>query len=452
METLPNELQCKIFAYLEKEALKASQLNKILNHTFNQQKNYIAYQILKKYNPKVIYGDSYIILTYFIKKNVNLNVDISNNGETLLIDAIPSISLAKYFIQLGYLNYYNLEPILFNACNGYESENDNDESENDNDDIIYVEFIKYLLEINPLLDIQEAFNIACSNDNLNITRYLIEMGANLHEDNDWVLRNAAERGNLKMVKLLVELGATINTYSPNGDNALDWACRNGGHLEMVKYLIEKGSDLKTAPSSKLNDILILASSENGDLKIVKYLVDEMGVDLHEIKNEALCEAAKHSKLDIINYLVENGADINYVDHNGYSTLDYALEWACIQTHDLEILKYLNKLGANLNMKNISTKLNGWILCLAYNGRLDIIKYLISEMDINIHKIKDDALCEASKGSQLDIIKYLVENGANVNHICEDGETALKWASINGNFEVAKYLVENGANVISLNLN
>ena len=52
-----------------------------------------------------------------------------------------------------------------------------------------------------------------------------------------------------------------------------------------------------------------------------------------------------------------------------------------------------------------------------------------------------AILDASNAGNLEIVKYLVETGSDVN--AEDG-TPLLFASVRGNLEMVKYLVENGA--------
>ena len=46
-----------------------------------------------------------------------------------------------------------------------------------------------------------------------------------------------------------------------------------------------------------------------------------------------------------------------------------------------------------------------------------------------------------------IVKYLVENGANIN---ADDDFALRYAASNGSLHIVHYLVENGANISSRN--
>ena len=49
--------------------------------------------------------------------------------------------------------------------------------------------------------------------------------------------------------------------------------------------------------------------------------------------------------------------------------------------------------------------------------------------------------DASRKGHLDIVRYLVEQGADVT--AENNE-AVHWASLNGHTEVVQYLVEKGA--------
>ena len=71
------------------------------------------------------------------------------------------------------------------------------------------------------------------------------------------------------------------------------------------------------------------------------------------------------------------------------------------------------------------------------------------MDINAkNKDGETALMLASSEGHLEIVKLLIEKGADVNVKNEDGKTALTLASRYGHLEVVKYLVENGADVNS----
>ena len=73
--------------------------------------------------------------------------------------------------------------------------------------------------------------------------------------------------------------------------------------------------------------------------------------------------------------------------------------------------------------------------ISKNGRLDVVKHLI-ECGADIHIRDDEALRCASRVGRLDVVKYLVECDADI-HACND--STLIWASINGHLDVVHYL-------------
>jgi len=87
------------------------------------------------------------------------------------------------------------------------------------------------------------------------------------------------------------------------------------------------------------------------------------------------------------------------------------------------------------------------------GKFDIVKYLI-EKGANVNtRYKNGwattALITAcSKDGQiyLEIVKYLIDNGADIELTDNDQETALMWASRFNCLSIAKCLIENGANL------
>src|SRR5690606_34115855 len=70
---------------------------------------------------------------------------------------------------------------------------------------------------------------AASNGHLEVVKYLVGLGADIHANNEYALRWAAENGHLEMVKYLVGLGADIHV---DNEQALRGAAESG-HLEVV---------------------------------------------------------------------------------------------------------------------------------------------------------------------------------------------------------------------------
>ena len=73
---------------------------------------------------------------------------------------------------------------------------------------------------------------------LNIVKYLVERGYQLHVHNDYILRWSVMYGNLDMVRYLVDQGADIHA---NNDYILCWS-ELYGHSDVIQYLADYGDD------------------------------------------------------------------------------------------------------------------------------------------------------------------------------------------------------------------
>lgn len=81
-----------------------------------------------------------------------------------------------------------------------------------------------------------------------------------------------------------------------------------------------------------------------------------------------------------------------------------------------------------------------------NGKLDIVKHLV-DIGANIFHNKNCAIMLASEYGHLEIVKYLASKGCDVR---ADNDYAVIYASKNGHIEVVKYLVFQGCDVRSYN--
>ena len=69
------------------------------------------------------------------------------------------------------------------------------------------------------------------------------------------------------------------------------------------------------------------------------------------------------------------------------------------------------------------------------GNLKTVKYIV-EQGADINALHNAALIEASKKGNLEIIKFLIAKGANIH---ARNNAALRYASKNGHSEIVKYL-------------
>ena len=85
---------------------------------------------------------------------------------------------------------------------------------------------------------------------------------------------------------------------------------------------------------------------------------------------------------------------------------------------------------------------------AYKGDENIVKYLVEHgADVS----KSNALYAAVSNDHENVVKYLIEHGADINKTDKFGWTPLLLAMTKGHGNIVKYLVEHGANKVTNNV-
>jgi hypothetical protein len=94
---------------------------------------------------------------------------------------------------------------------------------------------------------------------IDVVKDLLDKGANV---NEWyggtALLSASSAGHANVVKLLIERGANVNTMSDRGDSALGYAAIRG-HKDVMKILIDNGANIDAAIMGLERNSAILAS-------------------------------------------------------------------------------------------------------------------------------------------------------------------------------------------------
>jgi len=146
----------------------------------------------------------------------------------------------------------------------------------------------------------------------------------------------------------------INNLAGNPDKLLIFASKESS-IRCAESALNAGAS-KTAKLQAL-----ISASKEGNLEIVQLLIEHC-VNIHEKKDEALRKAAYHGHLNVIELLVTNGADIHA---NNEEALSFAV-WHT-KNANLDIVKYLLQNGAKIeisknshqtkwqNIKNLSIK-------------------------------------------------------------------------------------------------
>jgi serine/threonine-protein phosphatase 6 regulatory ankyrin repeat subunit B len=160
------------------------------------------------------------------------------------------------------------------------------------------------------------------------------------QSQDEALLEAAEKGDIEGVKILLSKGANIDAKGDyRSDTALIKAATRG-HEEIVRILLTKGA--KVNEKDKFGATSLMYAASEGYTKIAEVLI-ERSADVNARDNygrTALIDAVNDNQHDIVKILLSKGAEVNAEDNSGATSWVYAAE-----SGYTEIVKLLKTAGA-----------------------------------------------------------------------------------------------------------
>ena len=269
-----------------------------------------------------------------------------------------------------------------------------------------------------------ALHIATLNQNTNVVERLLRAGsmpratvdlaettegANYYEEinvnalcfgGTTALHFASGDGCIDILNLLLAANAKIDSQGEDGFTALHIASSKG-HAEIVKNLLAAGANV-TIQTKEGKAAIHLAENP----AVLKQLIIVTGVDWRSSQEwTALHFAAREGRMDLLNCLLEAGADVASKTVEGFTPLQLA----------------------------------------AYNGHVDIAQRLIEvkpEMSPDIWGATP--LHKAAENGHHHALQPLIDAGAEIEASDNQGLTALHLASLGGHLEVTQRLLQAGA--------
>ena len=267
-------------------------------------------------------------------------------------------------------------------------------------------------------------SLAAEVGNADMLALLVEAGANAdspNPDGQTALLAVARTGNVKAAQVLLNAGATVDAKEKwGGQTALMWASARR-HPEMMQLLISKGADVNARSIDRDYQRHIQAEGRPKSL-------DSGGLT-------PLLYAARENCMACVDVLLKNKADIDLADPDSVSPLLVA-----IMNANWDLAKQLIAAGADVNQWDIY-------------GEAPLITAIDLRNRIDGGRASIDA---PNTTTGLAIVKLLLEKGANPNMqlffkpanargtVMTRGVTPLIRAAANADAEVVKLLVEHGA--------
>lgn len=351
---------------------------------------------------------------------------------------------------------------------------------------------------------------ACQNGNAEMIALLLRAGADVnapHAEGETPLMTAARTGNPEALKVLLDAGAQVNAAEEwRGQTPLMWAAAEG-HTEAVKMLLAHGALINakskvfdfTALRPKAGSVgmnfprggftALLFAARQGHFDAVKVLT-EAGAEVNLPEPDgttATLMAIINFHYDIAAYLLEHGGDPNAADIRGRTPLYAAIDQKNLDISNrppakvddvatpTSLIKALLAKGASPNaplLKSIAPRgvLDGAdgtlgagatpFLRAARGGDVETMKLLLDNKanvkattatGVNALMIAAgtgwrDGKSRASEANSVEAVKILASMGLDVNYAATNGETALHGAAARGADPVAQALIDLGANV------
>ena len=120
---------------------------------------------------------------------------------------------------------------------------------------------------------------------------------------------AARSGRLEAMEMLIEAGADVNRGVDGDGNALTMAAQRG-HLQAVRLLLDRGADIDAGVPGDGNALIMAAGA--GQLEVVRFLV-ETGAALEKVvpgDENPLIHASEGGQAEVVRFLLAKGADVN----------------------------------------------------------------------------------------------------------------------------------------------
>lgn len=308
---------------------------------------------------------------------------------------------------------------------------------------------------------------AARNSQAEIIQALITAGANVNLGFDELpLHTAAEEGHEEVVRLLLDAGADVEGQEEDGWTALmEASC--AGYLPIVQRLVEQGADVN-AWSQGETPLMLAARGVHREVYEFLYPLvsdeirvigdrdaeQEMAKTIRRLAREQnkavekLIEAVMDGNLTQVQQLITNGVDVNAIAACNRTALSLA-----IQGGQIPIIQALLNAGADPNLPDetddglaASSPLMQAASTFFATNRRDMVRLLI-QRGANLNQQDAEgrtALMAALGHSNMDVIETLIEAGVDLDIQDNEGNTVLMMVELDKSTKLANLLKQAGA--------
>lgn len=242
--------------------------------------------------------------------------------------------------------------------------------------------------------------------------------------------------------------------------SLIFAATCNGHTEIVKKLLKGISEKEiNAPNNPNKYTLLHGAAEFNQIECAKLLIAaNANLNIQDkFERTPLFSALVKKNYDFAELLINHNADLTLPDNESQNVLMYICDQIDHDSKRLELVKLiLSKIDKKNRVKYINQRGPGKKTALYYaafralGSQNNEITKLLVENGADVNCVIQDGLtifnyvCDSSKGFEL--AKLFIAHNANVNHINGSGESCLHSPCVNQNAALVKLLLENGTKI------
>jgi len=296
----------------------------------------------------------------------------------------------------------------------------------------------------------DALHVAVRANNFPEVQRLVSAGAPVDARDplgSTPLLDAAWEGNLDIAAFLLKHGADVNArHGEAGSTPLQYAVLTG-RVPLVRLLLDAGA--RATGEYRDGQSLLHAAAARGSVPVLDLLLDNAKMNVQTLDsngNTPLDSAVLHGQQGAVETLLRHHADAKYVhpiDGRG------ALHEACMRGF-ADLLQPLLDAGADLNARDRfgQTPLD---IALAYkNGKVVATLLQLGQRLAESQNIAEQTMESATLRGQTEIVRILLENGFDVNQPAKSGSRYLNDAALKGQKKMVQLLLEHGASLSGRN--
>jgi ankyrin repeat protein len=152
------------------------------------------------------------------------------------------------------------------------------------------------------------------------------------------------------------------------------------------------------------------------------------------------KAAKFDDVSEVRSLIKAGVTPNTLDPKGTPMLILAIRDKSFKVADL----LLSNPATDVNLTNKSGE--NALMLASFDGELALVKSLVLQKKAAVNKLGWSPIHYAATNGHLEIAQFLMTNGAQVNALSPSETTPLMMSIGSGNDQLIKYLLDNGADL------